>query len=220
MHDGTYNEATDCPKALIDGDTVKSVAGCFAENEISLIENDKIVAGRIYDGVGNDMALISCKLADIFAKAKEVPTDLSKVQNFRISEGFCTTWYAKTSGSSKSGKFGFSTAFVNPGCKLYIFHDHDFKGAMKLFGPGRHLNPEIEGAIGSCNGIPCIGSMLWTCEQVFPTCKPTDAWQTLTELDNSQSRGNTKFPYTTPVGKKGFFYDIIPIHQEPHSPRR
>lgn len=156
--------------------------GCPAE--IPIIEDGKIMAARIWRQQGNDIPELSCN-------------------------GGYEDWFAGTKdtqgGDSESGfRIAVSSIFVNPGCHVVLFKDHDFKRDHKSFTPGLYPNPKIERPIGPCliqnRVIPCVGSMLFSCQQTYPTCTPSDSWETVTEIDNSGSSVTSTFTYKKEVG--------------------
>ena len=135
------------------------------------------MAGRIYDGQGNNVPALSCN-------------------------GAYNNWYAETKYTHPPPTFtGVGSIIVNPGCTLYIFEDYDFAGNYsELTGPSTYLNPKKEPPLDHCS-TPCAASLLWTCKQIYPSCTPTDKWQPVTQIDNSLSSVSTTFTYEKTVGK-------------------
>ena len=154
-----------------------NIEGCPAE--IPITENGKIVAARIWRKSGNDIPELSCN-------------------------GAAYNWKSGTKFTQANGGMDpVGSIFVNPGCHVTVFKDYEYTGDHKTFTAGLYPNPKKEGPIKNC-GVPCIGSYLFSCQQTYPTCTPTDAWETVTELDNSGSFLTTTFTYEKTVGKQRF----------------
>jgi len=159
------------------------LTGC--PSKIPTVANGKIVAGRIYQHQGSDLQELACN-------------------------GWHYTDYAETKYTKNDPYFqNFGSVIVNPGCKLYVFPEYNWEGAPLKYTPGIIPNPPYEwldigntiiiGPIFQCS-IPCVRSYIWTCKQTYPSCTPSDSWQTVTELDNSDSSVATKFTYEKMVG--------------------
>ena len=97
---------------------------------------------------------------------------------------------------------------INPGCKLHSFMGNYNKGPYKVFSGFNIIpNPDFEYSSKyyepcTYGGGPCwAGSLLWSCVQTYPSCTPSDSWETITVLDNSQSDIETDFTYERTVGR-------------------
>lgn len=155
--------------------SIVSLLGCPTELPITI--DGKILAGRIYRETGNDIPQLACN-------------------------GPCGNWYAESKFTQAAGgKDPFGSIIINPGCTLHIFSEYNYAGQSRQYtGPGVYPNPKVEKPIVQNCGVPCIASMLWTCQQTYPSCTPSDSWQTVTEIDNSQSSLSALFTYEKTVG--------------------
>lgn len=154
----------------------EQVDGCPAK--IPLIQNKTLVAARIYSDFGNDVPSLACN-------------------------GACTDYSAETKFTQGvTDAFAFGSVIVNPGCTIYVFSDELYRGTSKKFEPGLYTNIKTESPFYSCLTSACAKSMLFTCQQVLPSCTPSSDWVTVTTLDNSNSTVATDFSYKKTIGTK------------------
>eukprot|EP00092_Neocalanus_flemingeri_P073160 GFUD01090206.1.p1 GENE.GFUD01090206.1~~GFUD01090206.1.p1 ORF type:complete len:313 (+),score=21.68 GFUD01090206.1:80-1018(+) len=154
--------------------------GC--PSKIPITMNQAIVAGKTYDGKGNNVPELSCN-------------------------GKSKLWYKDTKYDAGSWSVLFGSVIVNPGCTLILVTPWD---SQRLTGPKTNPNPKpdispgingigFRGTIFTCGGIPCVWTLIWTCKQSYPSCEPDDKWQIITKLDNSANI-SAQFTYEKTVG--------------------
>lgn len=167
------------PEAV--GDSESKQVGCPGEIPVVREKDGKkeIVAARVYRGSPTDLQFTSCN-------------------------GDCKDYLAETKLTSAApNAFLFASLFVNPGCKVFVFEDYNFAGTTKEkeFLPGLHhkVKPELPLHPNS-EGIAVAKSMGFTCTQVLPSCTPSDKWQTVATLENTDASGPTTFSYLKTVG--------------------
>eukprot|EP00092_Neocalanus_flemingeri_P084707 GFUD01106454.1.p1 GENE.GFUD01106454.1~~GFUD01106454.1.p1 ORF type:complete len:309 (-),score=24.12 GFUD01106454.1:698-1624(-) len=150
--------------------------GCPSKIHITM--NQTIVAGKTYDGKGNNVPELSCN-------------------------GKSKLWYKDTKYDAGGFYVLFGSVIVNPGCTLIIvtpWASKRFTGPTTIPNPKPNI-PIIFGTISTCDGgIPCVWTLIWTCKQTYPSCEPSDKWQIVTKLDNSAQNISAQFTYEKTVG--------------------
>jgi len=158
-------------------DSYNRLDGCPSYK--GLTNDNKVVAGYRYDGVGNWLQELGCNgyMYRLYAGYSESTDD----------DGFC---------------FPFGSMVVNPGCKVIFFEDvsmithHTYDQGIYSY----VTRDMTFGDYTTDQGISCVSAYLASCDHTYPTCVPTDNWETVVELDNTQSITATTFTYKHTIG--------------------
>jgi len=158
----------------------EEVLGC---PKLPAVQDGKILAGRLYYGLASATPELSCNGAYTYHYAEtKLPAFMSQGKQF---------------------PFPFNSVIVNPGCKLKFWRNFNYSGPSGEYGAGIYPNPSSKKpsiiACGHDGDGSCVGSVLWTCKQSFPSCIPSDKWETLTQIDNIADVATT-FSYEKEVG--------------------
>lgn len=156
--------------------------GCPSFDQVPVSESNGglwpvFVAGRRYHDRGHDVPELACN-----------GNFYDEIDGYQLS-------------SSDDQCYAMGSLIVNAGCKLTFFSDYNFEGEHKTFdGPILLPNPTPEFGDSCCGGVFCVDSFLWSCKQHFPDCVPSDSWNIVTQLDNSQSNWETDFTFEQTKG--------------------
>jgi len=151
--------------------------GCPDWSAIPVAFDNNFVGSNVYTGKGNPDYSLSCNGDAIL-----------------YADGFK---YSAPSGYCVS----IGSIYVLPGCTFYGYHDifHNFTKIQQNTFISK-VPTSMFGNQGTTEGIACATSVQVECVQKYPSCFPTEPWETAASYDNSENDTKVTYSYEYTVG--------------------